>query len=80
MKILIVDDEKMNRRLLEDVLKFKGHDVISVANGAEALKKLQAQDFVLIISDIIDLIKEFCLILAFTLVNNKIRVSVDQVP
>jgi len=79
MKILIVDDEKMNRRLLEDVLKFKGHDVISVANGAEALKKLQAQDFVLIISDIIDLIKEFCLILAFTLVNNKIRVSVDQV-
>ena len=52
MKILIVDDEKMNRRLLEDVLKHKGHDVISAANGAEALKKLQAQDFGLIISDI----------------------------
>jgi len=79
MKILIVDDEKMNRRLLEDVLKFKGHDVISAANGAEALKKLQSQDFGLIISDIIDLIKEFCLILTFTLVNNKIRVSVDLV-
>ena len=52
MKILVVDDEKLNRRLLEDVLKHKGHDVISAVNGAEALKKLQTQDFRLIISDI----------------------------
>lgn len=52
MKILIVDDVEMNRRLLEDVLKYKGYDVITAANGAEALKKLQAQDFGLIISDI----------------------------
>lgn len=53
MKILVVDDHQEGRELLEKMLKAKGYDVVSAENGADALKKLQAEPCDLIISDIL---------------------------
>ena len=51
-KILIVDDERSIRELLEIFLKKEGFDVISARNGDEALPKLKGTEFDVIVSDI----------------------------
>jgi PAS domain S-box-containing protein len=53
MKILIVDDRKSERILLEIVLKDGGYEVEAAADGADALEKLAAGEFDGIISDIL---------------------------
>ena len=53
MRILIVDDSKVSLSLLENLLKNNGHKVVSAENGAEALEKLRANGFGMIISDIL---------------------------
>lgn len=51
-RILIVDDEEAIQKLLTGVLEMDGHDVEVAGNGREALDKVGAQSFDLIISDI----------------------------
>jgi len=53
MRILSVDDNVENRYLAEALLKGNGYEVLSVANGAEALAQLQDGEFDLILSDIL---------------------------
>jgi len=53
MKILVVDDNAENIFLLDSWLKENGYEVVSTANGAEALDKLHTEEFDLIISDIL---------------------------
>jgi len=53
MNILVVDDTEEGRYMLEVFLKANGHAVTGVADGQEALERLQAQSFDLIISDIL---------------------------
>ena len=51
-KILIVDDEAYIRRVVELKLKNKGYEVISAANGEEALKKFKLHNPEIVITDI----------------------------
>ena len=44
MKILIADDDRMNRRLLEKTLEREGYEVIAVDNGRLALEQLSLPD------------------------------------
>ncbi|HEX5000848.1 MAG TPA: sigma-54 dependent transcriptional regulator, partial [Terriglobia bacterium] len=51
-RLLIVDDELSIRELLEIVLKKEGYDVVSVSSAEEALNRMAAAGFDLVVSDI----------------------------
>jgi adenylate cyclase len=52
-RILIVDDNAANRDVLERRLAREGHQVVSATNGASALELATAQEFDLILLDLI---------------------------
>lgn len=49
--ILIVDDQKGVRLLLEEFFKQEGYKVLTAANGQEAIKKTQSHEVDLMIMD-----------------------------
>jgi CheY-like chemotaxis protein len=51
-KVLVVDDDPVIGRSFDRVLTGKGYAVITAANGEEALKKLAAEDYDLVYTDI----------------------------
>lgn len=51
-KILIIDDEKAIRNTLRDILSYEKFDVDEAADGAEGVKKAEAQDFDVVLCDI----------------------------
>ena len=51
-KVLIVDDEAYIRRVVELKLNNKGYEVISAANGQEALEKYKLHNPEIVITDI----------------------------
>ncbi len=53
MRIIVVDDREEERYLSETLLKGSGYEVVTAVNGAEALEKLRAEDFDMIVSDIL---------------------------
>ncbi|MHC4844325.1 MAG: sigma-54-dependent transcriptional regulator [Planctomycetota bacterium] len=52
-KILVVDDEKIARDSLELTLSKEGYIVVTASSGAEAIEKLKASDYDLVITDLI---------------------------
>jgi two-component system cell cycle response regulator CpdR len=52
-RILIVDDEPIVRNLLRDTLTGRGYDLAFAGNGVEALEKLEAEPFDLLLSDVV---------------------------
>ena len=52
LKILVVEDEDINREILTSVLGGRGHSVDSVDTGEEAVHKLQATAYDLVIVDL----------------------------
>lgn len=51
-KILVVDDEKVARKSLADILRLEGYDVAEVETGAKALETLEDEDVDLMLLDI----------------------------
>lgn len=52
MNILVVDDEKIKRITLADDLATQGHDVVTAADGEEAMEKLVAGRFDVVVTDL----------------------------
>jgi DNA-binding response OmpR family regulator len=52
-RILVVDDERLNRMLLRRALVTKGHAVIEAANGREALDLLASETVDVVLLDIV---------------------------
>ena len=52
LKILIIDDEEIIRKLLTDVLEDEGHEVFCAPNGEKALDEIERLSFDLIFSDV----------------------------
>ena len=50
--ILVIDDDPLFAKLLEDILSTDGHRVTAAANGVEALALLEGRAFDLIMIDI----------------------------
>lgn len=50
-RILVVDDSELARRLVTDVLTREGHAVADAADGTQALDRLEAEPFDLVITD-----------------------------
>jgi two-component system, cell cycle sensor histidine kinase and response regulator CckA len=53
VRVLVVDDNEINRKLLRLMLKGEGHEVAEAGDGVEALERLQPGGFDAVISDIL---------------------------
>ncbi len=51
-QVLVVDDEEIARTNLEYILRKEGHQVTTAANGIEAMEKVKAQEFDVILTDL----------------------------
>ncbi len=51
MRILVVDDDKTTRKMLQLILKSKGYDVVTAENGMDGLQKLGLEQINLILTD-----------------------------
>ena len=51
-KILIVEDISMNRRLIGDILRYYGYDILEAENGEKAIRIAREQKPNLIIMDL----------------------------
>ena len=50
--VLVVDDDREMRALVQDVLQDHGHRVSAAADGKEALKQLAEQDYAVVLTDL----------------------------
>ncbi|HEX5646264.1 MAG TPA: sigma-54 dependent transcriptional regulator [Nitrospira sp.] len=50
--ILVVDDDVDMRELAHDMLKDRGHKVVAVGSGEEALKRLAEEDYAVVLTDL----------------------------
>ena len=52
MRILVVDDEKAKRLTLRDDLATQGHEVLTAADGGEALRQIEQGQFDVVVTDL----------------------------
>ena len=52
LKILVVDDDAMARRLMQLLLRSEGHEVDLAGNGQEALEAIKSQKFDMVFMDL----------------------------
>ena len=50
--ILVVDDDELNRRMMELLLKREGHAIVFASNGEEALEAVKANRFDIVLMDL----------------------------
>lgn len=53
MKVLVVDDQELNRTLLKFLLEDEGYEVIIARNGVEAIECFKSQDVDLVLLDVV---------------------------
>jgi len=53
LKILVVDDQELNRNLLQHMLKFEGFDVVLAENGRQAIDKCKQEQPDLVLLDVV---------------------------
>ncbi|HYO81781.1 MAG TPA: response regulator [Bryobacteraceae bacterium] len=51
MKILVVDDDLVDRTITATLLRKLGHDVVEASNAMAALRAMQKQRFTVVVSD-----------------------------
>lgn len=51
-KILIIDDEKVIRSTLKEILEYENYEIFEAQDGVEGLKMIEGQDFDLVLCDI----------------------------
>ncbi|MFJ8511480.1 hybrid sensor histidine kinase/response regulator [Lysinibacillus xylanilyticus] len=51
-KVLVVDDDPVNLRVIETILSIEKYDLVTVTSGSKALEKLISQEWDLVISDV----------------------------
>ncbi len=51
-KILLVDDNELNRKLLRVILEFNGYEVVEASNGKEGIKLAKEQLPALVLMDV----------------------------
>jgi len=49
MKVLVVDDSAIMRKVIEQILEMLGHEAVPAANGVEAFERLKEHDDVRLI-------------------------------
>jgi DNA-binding NarL/FixJ family response regulator len=52
LRILVVDDDRLFREMLADLLQGNGHDVTTAGDGAEGLHKFRSSAFDVVITDL----------------------------
>lgn len=52
LKILVVDDDELNRRMMQVLLKREGHQVELAANGMEAIETIKHSEFDIVFMDL----------------------------
>ena len=52
LRVLLAEDNAVNRRLAEGLLEKRGHKVVAANNGKEALRILETQSFDLVLMDV----------------------------
>ena len=52
LKALVVDNDEMSLEILEYILESKGYHITKVTDGYQAVRKLNAEDFDLVITDL----------------------------
>jgi len=52
-KILVVDDDLINRKLISTIISKKGFETIEAGNGVEAMSELEKNDIDIILLDIV---------------------------
>jgi two-component system cell cycle response regulator DivK len=51
-RVLVVEDNEMNLKLIKDILLHEGYDVIEAKSGWEGINKVEVEDVDLILMDI----------------------------
>ncbi|QPQ30937.1 hybrid sensor histidine kinase/response regulator [Lysinibacillus sp. JNUCC 51] len=51
-KVLVVDDDPVNLRVIETILSIEKYNLVTVTSGSKALEKIMSQEWDLVISDV----------------------------
>jgi CheY-like chemotaxis protein len=52
LRVLVVDDDELNQRMMRLILTREGHHVHIAANGMDALKAVESHDFDIVLMDL----------------------------